>query len=255
MRKTTRAPTVNHRRCFSSVALPIEPQFRLEASCSAADAMDDLYALRDGRVKGLGGLGSRLGRQFDLAAGLLDRGDRRRRGACDLHFNLGGELAFSKQAHAIESILEQAGRLHGGGVDRLGRVELLVVNRLLQRAEVDDLPRLLVRRPEAALGDAAVERHLAALEALDGDAGARLLALHAAARGLALARADTAAHAHAALAGAGVVGDVVQSHFADSSSTRTRWCTLLIMPRTAAVSSRTRLRWRLLRPRPFRVAS
>ena len=35
---------VNHRRFFSSVALPIEPQFRLEASCSAADAMDDPHA-------------------------------------------------------------------------------------------------------------------------------------------------------------------------------------------------------------------
>src|SRR5262249_40871771 len=65
---------------------------------------------------------------------------------------------------------------------------------------------------EAALGDAAVERHLAALEALDGHAGAGLLALDAAAGSLALARADAPAHAHAALAGAGIVGDFVQLH-------------------------------------------
>src|SRR4051794_16421518 len=204
---------------------------------------------------GLGGLGSRLGRQFDRAAGLLDRGLRRRRGAGDLHIDFGGELALAEQAHAVACVLEHAGSLHRRRIDRLGSVELLVVDRLLQRAEVHHLVFLLVRRTEAALGDTAVERHLAALEALDGDAGAGFLALDAATGGLALARADAAAHAHAGLAGAGVVGDFVQSHFADSSSTRTRWCTLLIMPRTDGVSSRTRLRWRLLRPRPFRVAS
>ena len=65
---------------------------------------------------------------------------------------------------------------------------------------------------EAALGQAAVERHLAALEAVDGDAGARLLALDAAAGGLALARADAAADALARLAGARVVGDFVELH-------------------------------------------
>src|SRR5262249_2879270 len=160
----------------------------------------------------LGGLCDRLGRQLDLAAGLLDRGDRRCRGAGDLHFDLGLDLAFAKEAHAVQRLLEQPGGLHGGGVDRLGGVELLLVDRLLQRAEVDLGPRLLVRRQEAALGDAAVERHLATLEALDGDAGARLLALHAAARGLALARADAAADAHARLAGSGVVGDFVELH-------------------------------------------
>src|SRR5260370_14989598 len=135
----------------------------------------------------LGGLCNRLGRQLDLAAGLLDRGDRRRRGARDLHFNLGLDLALAKEAHAVPRILEQAGGLHGGSVDGLAGVELVVVDRLLQGAQIDDLPALLVRRQEAALGQAAMQRHLAALEALDGDAGARLLALHAAAGGLALA--------------------------------------------------------------------
>ena len=41
-----------------------------------------------------------------------------------------------------------------------------------------------------------MQRHLAALEALDGDAGAGLLALDAASAGLALAGADAAADAH-----------------------------------------------------------
>ena len=108
--------------------------------------------------------------------------------------------------------LEEAGGQHRGRIDRLGGVELLVVDGLLDGAEVDDLVGLLVRRTEAALGEAAIERHLAALEALDGHAGTGLLALHAATGGLALARADAAAHAHAALAGTGVVGDFVQLH-------------------------------------------
>src|SRR5580704_14824377 len=162
--------------------------------------------------EGLGRLGNGLGRQLDLAAGLLDRGDRRRRGARDLHFYLGLDLAFAKEANAIRGTLEQARRQHGGRIDRLGGVELLVVDRLLDRADIDHLPGLLVRRTEAALGETTIKRHLAALEALDGNARARLLALDAAAGGLALARADTAAHAHAALAGAFVVSDLVQLH-------------------------------------------
>src|SRR4051812_27203226 len=104
MRKTTSAPTVNHRRFFSSVALPIAPQFRLDASCSAADAMkphagttrnggrhspNDAVGLgRFGLLDALGP-GLALDRQLDRAAGLLDRGNRRRRGARDLHVDLG----------------------------------------------------------------------------------------------------------------------------------------------------------------------
>src|SRR5471030_3055196 len=101
---------VNHRRFFSSVALPIAPQFRLDASCSAADAMDPHDAwtttTRWGQTapmtdRALGRLGDGLRRQFDLAAGFLDRGDRRRRSARDLHFDLGLELALAKEPHAV----------------------------------------------------------------------------------------------------------------------------------------------------------
>src|SRR5262249_5508690 len=63
---------------------------------------------------------------------------------------------------------------------------------------------------EAALGHAHVQRHLAAFEAGDGDAGARLLALHAATGGLALARARAAADAHAALGRALAGAEVVE---------------------------------------------
>src|SRR5690606_12748217 len=65
---------------------------------------------------------------------------------------------------------------------------------------------------ETALRQAHVERHLAALEALDGHARTALLALLAAAAGLALARADAPAHADTAMTGASVVADVVEFH-------------------------------------------
>jgi len=57
-----------------------------------------------------------------------------------------------------------------------------------------------------------VERHLTAFEAGDADARARLGALLTASGGLALARADAPADAHASLAGALVVLDFVQFH-------------------------------------------
>ena len=57
-----------------------------------------------------------------------------------------------------------------------------------------------------------MQRHLAALEALDTHARTRGLALAAAARGLALARTDATADAHALLARAGVVGDIAELH-------------------------------------------
>src|SRR5690606_21227987 len=65
---------------------------------------------------------------------------------------------------------------------------------------------------ETALGQAAVERHLAALEAVDGDARARLLALDAAAAGLAGAGTDAAANALARLGSAVAVAEFVEFH-------------------------------------------
>ena len=65
---------------------------------------------------------------------------------------------------------------------------------------------------EAALGQAPVQRHLAALEALDAHARARGLALAAAAAGLAGARADAAADALSRLARARPACEFVQFH-------------------------------------------
>src|SRR3546814_4799718 len=78
------------------------------------------------------------------------------------------------------------------------------VDRLLHGAQVHDREILSEDIVEAALRQAHVERHLATLEAVDADARTRLRALLAATGGLALAGTDTTAHAHPALAGAGI---------------------------------------------------
>src|SRR5215472_7617268 len=57
-----------------------------------------------------------------------------------------------------------------------------------------------------------MERHLAALEALNSHTGPRSLALAAASAGLAHARADATADAHALLARTRLVGDLVEFH-------------------------------------------
>src|SRR3546814_5447130 len=72
---------------------------------------------------------------------------------------------------------------------------------------------------EAALRNPHVERHLAALEPVDRDAGTALLALLAAPGGLALAGSDAASDAHAAFAGAFIVTKIVEL---DSHCTRFR---------------------------------
>ena len=152
-------------------------------------------------------------RIFTAAAGLLDRRDGRFRGAVDREFDLGLELAVAEQLHAVLGAPHQAGLDHGRGVDRAVGIEHAGVDRRLHLAEIDFVELDRERRvAEAALGQAPVQRHLAAFEALDAHAGARGLALAAAAAGLAHAGADAAADAHAVLARARAVGDLVEFH-------------------------------------------
>src|SRR3546814_4037946 len=73
------------------------------------------------------------------------------------------------------------------GIDRLAGIQPAGVDGALQAADVHHLEIAREDVVEAALRQAPVQRHLAALEALDVHAGARLLALVAVARGLALA--------------------------------------------------------------------
>src|SRR5262249_50736793 len=111
----------------------------------------------------------------------------------------------------------------------------------------------------AALGQAALHRHLAALEAGDGSvvAGARLLALDALARRLAQARADAAAQAFLGLVCARRVRERVQcrSHLPYSAaSTFTRCETFRIMPRIAGVSFKSTVLCILVSPSPLMVS-
>src|SRR6185312_12210421 len=159
-------------------------------------------------------LGLRRRRQdLHRPARLLDRLARRLRRAPDREFSLGLELAIAEQLHAGLLAPHQTGLDHGGGVDRRLDVDEAGVDRRLHLAEVDLVELDGERRvAEAALRQAAMQRHLAALEALDAHAGARGLALAAAASGLAHAGANAAADAHAILARAGIVGDLVEFH-------------------------------------------
>src|SRR5690606_12643657 len=86
------------------------------------------------------------------------------------------------------------------------------IDELLQAADIQLRIAAAVRLVEAALGQAALDRHLAALEGAHGDAGARLLALLAAAGGLARAGADAAADPLARTRGARIVPKFVELH-------------------------------------------
>src|SRR4028119_854950 len=93
--------------------------------------------------------------------------------------------------------------------------------RLLARAQVHLGIFLGEDVVEAALRQPHVERHLAAFEAEDRHARTAGLALLAAAGGLAEAGTDAAADADAALAGAGIVTEIVEL---DGHCTRFRFC-------------------------------
>src|SRR4051794_10023144 len=97
-------------------------------------------------------------------------------------------------------------------VERALGVQLASVDHLLDRTEVHLGIILGEDVVEAALRQPHVERHLAALEAGDADAGTRLGALLAAAGGLAEPRANATAYANARLARALVVTDFVEFH-------------------------------------------
>src|ERR1700722_436852 len=285
----TKAPSVNQMRFLSSSALPKADQLMLAASCSAADAIrsapsgaarrvqkvltwtDEAQAENAPRpsnpsygrpaaichhLRGASGLSARFGLQhLDLAAGLLDGGDRALRGGEDFERQFRFQFALAEDLHAIARPRADAGRAQGLDRHRLGGVELARIERLLDAAEIDLVNVACGRIDEAALGQAAMQGHLAAFKALDAHAGAGRLTLAAATRLLAFAGADAAPDAGARLRGARIVGDVVEFHVCPHrpSMTRTRCATLAIMPRAAGVSRTALRRPILLRPRPIRV--
>src|SRR5206468_4073949 len=114
-----------------------------------------------------------------------------------------------------------------------------------EHVEVHDFIFHAERVVEPALGDAAVQRHLAALEtALELEPRAGLRALVPAARGLAVARALPAADPLLRMLHAPGGLQIVETH--NYSDTSTRCLTLWIIPRTAGVSFSSTV-WRIRR--------
>src|SRR5882757_540407 len=231
------APRVNQMRFFSSSALASAPKLRFAASCSAAETMlwlspaaphasspkgcrqtpDIIWCsasispsfyrriARDRRamtqmLRRLAFLLLGRSQYLHRAAGLFNRRDRGFRGAMHLDGELGLEFAAAEQPHAVLGAAQHAGLDQRFGSDGFLDIDQLRVDRLLQPVEIDlgeVEPEDVV---EAALRQTPMQRHLAALEALDAHARTRGLALAAAARSLALAGTDATADAHAFLA-------------------------------------------------------
>ena len=125
----------------------------------------------------------------DLAARLFNRFDGRGRCAGDAQRDLGVDLALGQHADAVALVLGQASRDQRVFGDLGFRVQLAGGDELLDQAEVHDGEFQTVRLGEAALRQAAIQRHLAAFVATQGDARTGLLTLDTTAGGLALARA------------------------------------------------------------------
>src|SRR5271163_2118037 len=194
---------------------------------------------------------------LDASAGLLDRLDGALGRPVNLEIGLCLQFAVAQDLDAVPRARDNARLDQRRNVDRPGRIQLARVDRGLNAAQIDLVQIAGRRRGEAALGQAPMQRHLAALEAFDAHARTRRLALAAASGLLALARTDAATDANPRLRGPVLVLDFVEFHggiLYFPSTTRTRWATLAIMPRTAGVSSTRARRPILSRPRPFSVA-
>jgi hypothetical protein len=209
---------------FSSLASAWGSGFALAAFGGVGLGLGFLAALGSGLGDALGGsligldlIGGGLlpaGNRFqrDRAAFRLDRLDRTRRRAGDLEGKLTRDLAISEQAHAVLGAADQPRRLQRLDSDRLLAVEPARIDGGLDAAEIELVELLGEDVVETALRQAPMQRHLTTFEALDGDAGARLLALHALARGLAQPRADTAAEPLLGVGSAWLVSNLVQPH-------------------------------------------
>src|SRR5271154_3763470 len=178
---------------------------------------------------------------LDASAGLLDRLDGALGRPVNLEIGLCLQFAVAQDLDAVARARDDARLDQRRNVDRLGRIQLARVDRGLNSAQIDLVEIAGRRRGEAALGQTPMQRHLPALEAFDAHARTRRLALAAASGLLALARTNAATDANPRLRGPVLVFDFVEFHggiiLYFASTTRTRWATLAIMPRTAGGSS------------------
>src|SRR5258708_28094482 len=142
--------------------------------------------------------------RFDLLPGRC--GEFRR-----VHGELLGQLAVAEDLDAVVAALDYSGLTQRRLVDRGAAFEAL------QIGQVHDRVVCLEDVRETALRQAPMQRHLATFEAEHaGVARARLLALLAAAGGLAVARAGTAPHTLLRVAGALLWFEVTEFHLSPS---------------------------------------
>src|SRR5215471_11526047 len=149
----------------------------------------------------------------DFASRVLDRRDRSLGGSGNLDPDSRAQLALGQEANAIGKPPEHAACHEGRPIERALGLQLTLIERDLQAAQIDH-HEILAKHAvaEAALWQTAVQRRLAALKAVERDAGARGLTFAAARRSLALARADAAPHPLCPIVRSGIVSDVVELH-------------------------------------------
>src|SRR6185312_6676913 len=136
-------------------------------------------------------------------------------------FDLSFDLAIAEEFHAGLLAAHQTRFHHGRSVDRHLGIDQAGINGGLYLADVDLIEHQGKRRiAEPALRQSPVQGHLAALETLDTHAGARGLSLAAATTRLAHPRADAAPDAHALLARARPIRDLIEFHLTPRSSSR-----------------------------------
>src|SRR5215472_11371572 len=140
------------------------------------------------------------------AAGLLNLLNRRLRELVGLHRDLARQLARSQNLETVLEFVDDSQFDQTIGIER-------VAVKLFELIEVHNGEMLLENVLESALRQAAVKRHLAALEtALLAETGDGMLALGAARGVFAHARAHAASHALAGLYLAGRWSDVAKIH-------------------------------------------
>ena len=126
--------------------------------------------------------------------------------------DLGLQFAAAQKAYTVTKAAHHARRLEDLRRDFLFRIDLSGVNGLLQASDGDFLVLLGENIGETVLGKAAVQRHLATLETLKGNAGTGLLALHATAAGPPLARSRTTPDPHGGAARTRIIFYLIKFH-------------------------------------------
>src|ERR1700691_6372755 len=126
-------------RFFSSSALASAEKLRLAASCSAAETIRRSTPFDPGAIWGSGRLLARLclgGQNFDRAASLFDRGDRRFGRTVDRkrHFCL--DFVGAEEPDAVLDAADQAGFDQSRGVHLAGGIEQSRIDCRLDRPKI-----------------------------------------------------------------------------------------------------------------------